>query len=74
MYVALSIGCYFAPVLIVGGILLDLLAIAYIAVAYFFKEREYYDAATIAREEERAAQKVRLDQTTRPASTGPLHV
>lgn len=70
-YIALSIGCYFAlPVLVVGGVLLDLLAVAYIAVAYFFKEREYYDAATIAREEERARQKQRLDAETR----GPVHV
>ncbi len=45
VYIALSIGCYFTPVLIVGGILLDLLAIAYIVVAYFFKEREYYDVS-----------------------------
>lgn len=46
-YIALSIGCFFTPVLIVGGILLDLLAIAYIAVAYFFKEREYYDVSSL---------------------------
>ncbi len=67
VYIALSIGCYFAPLLIVGGVLLDLLAIAYIAVAYFFKEREYYDAATIAREEEQARQRQKLDQDTRGA-------
>jgi hypothetical protein len=70
IYIALSIGCYFTPVLIVGGILLDLLAIAYIVIAYFFKEREYYDAATIAREQERAQAKQRLDADTR----GPVHV
>ena len=36
-YVALSIGCYFAPVLIAAGVLLDLLAVAYVLVAYVFK-------------------------------------
>lgn len=69
IYIALSIACFFHVVLIAAGILLDLLAIAYIVVAYFFKEREYFDKATIAQEEERQRQKQALDASTRPPST-----
>lgn len=74
VYVALSIGCYFAPILIVAGICLDLLAVAYIVVAYFFKERDLYDPASIAREEQKARDRERLQQNTAAPSLGNLVV
>lgn len=39
IYICLSIPCYFHTVLIVGGILLDLLAIAYFVAACFMRVR-----------------------------------
>ena len=66
VFIALSIGCYFAPILIVAGVCLDLLALAYLVVAFIFRERDYFDEATIAREEQRAQARVTLDRNTAP--------
>jgi hypothetical protein len=68
VYVALSIGCYFAPILIVAGILLDLLAIAYVVIAYVFHERDFFDAASIQKEQDRQEAKKKLDQDTQAPS------
>lgn len=69
IFIVLSITCYFHTVLIVGGILLDLLAVAYFVIACVFKEREYYDAATIAQEEQKAKARAQMEENTRTPPT-----
>ena len=73
VYIAFSIGCFFHIVLIVGGVVLDLLAVAYIVVAYFFKERDYFDAASIAKEEQKQQARERLQQQTQPHTSADFN-
>ena len=53
IYIGLSIPTFFNNVTIAGGVCLILLGLAYGIAAFFFKEREYLDKATVAQKQEK---------------------